>query len=246
MEVRRKCLPTSSGVGRGGECNPTSMETPRTSIEPLPSTTTSAASSKTLWECGVAACCNLVKEHANSVMHLQLWALLHNRACKGKHLQLCVPLHDRARKGKQLQLCGLLHDRACKGKHLQALWSSSQSGLQELASMRAKASSGAGAMWRRRCSSLEFSGDQQPKELLDGVYREHWGWTMGAGACREAVGAEMGLLHGQWLQYLEDQGRAWRRSWLWSLRRQAKDCPTCSSLQGDQRPCEQPDALGCQ
>ena len=68
---------------------------------------------------GVAACCNLVREHAISVMQLQPCGLLHDRARQGKQLQPGVPLHDRACKGKHLQLCGLLHDRACKGKHLQ-------------------------------------------------------------------------------------------------------------------------------
>ena len=63
---------------------------------------------------------------------------------------------------------------------------------------------------------------------------------------REAVGAEMGLLHGQWLQYLEDQVQSLEEELAMVPETTGKGLSTCSSLQGDQRPCEQPDALGCQ
>ena len=43
--------------------------------------------------------------------------------------------------------------------------------------------------------------------LVDGTHREHWGWKKlwEQEVSREAVGAETGFVHGQWLQYLEGQ-----------------------------------------
>ena len=78
-------------------------------------------------------------------------------------------------------------------------------------------------MWE----SVEISN---PKELLDGVYREHWGWKTlwEQELAREAVGAEMGLLHGQWLQYLEHQVQSLEEELAMvdevAVKRQAKDC----------------------
>ena len=43
--------------------------------------------------------------------------------------------------------------------------------------------------------------------LVDSIHREHWGWKKlwEQELSREAVGAETGFVHGQWLQYLEGQ-----------------------------------------
>ena len=96
--------------------------------------------------------------------------------------------------------------------------------------MRAKASlelEPCGEEGARAWESVEINN---PKELLDGVYREHWGWKTlwEQELAREAVGAEMGLLHGQWLQYLEDQVQSLEEELAMvddvALRRQAKDC----------------------
>ena len=119
MEVRRKCLPYFEQCGQGGSAIPLQWKLQELQSNLCLPQRPLQHRRRHFGSVGVAACCNLVREHAISVMQLQPCGLLHDRARQGKQLQPCVPLHDRACKGKHLQLCGLLHDRACKGKHLQ-------------------------------------------------------------------------------------------------------------------------------
>ena len=217
-------------VWAGGECNPTSMETPRTSIESLPSTTTSAASSKTLWECGS---CGLLQPGEGACQFCDATTTLGSSSRSGLQGEASTALWPSSRSGLQGEASTALWSSSqsgLQGEAFTALWSSSQSGLQELASMRAKTSlelESYGEEGARAWESVEINN---PKELLDGVYREHWGWKTlwEQELAREAVGAEMGLLHGQWLQYLEDQVQSLEEELAMvddlALRRQAKDC----------------------
>ena len=201
-------------VWAGGECNPTSMETPRTSIESLPSTTTSAASSKTLWECGS---CGLLQPGEGACQFCDATTTLCSSSRSGLQGEAATTLCSSSQSGSQ-------------GEAATALWSSSQSGLQELASLRANASPELELCGEEGVRAWESVEINNPKELLDGVYREHWGWKTlwEQELAREAVGAEMGLLHGQWLQYLEDQVQNLEEELAMvddvALRRQAKDC----------------------
>ena len=87
------------------------------------------------------------------------------------------------------------------------MWVSSQSGLDglpDLNDMDAQPENGPAG--ERAWESVEI---HDLEGLVDSVHREHWGWKklweQVQELSREAVGAEIGLVHGQWLQYLEGQ-----------------------------------------
>ena len=95
---------------------------------------------------------------------------------------------------------------------------SSQSGL---VSLSMKVSSQSGLLGNLGSENVEHQAELGPgverawesvevpdlAGLVDGIHREHWGWKKlwEHELSREAVGAETGFVHGQWLQYLEGQ-----------------------------------------
>ena len=86
-----------------------------------------------------------------------------------------------------------------------SLWVSSQSGLDgrpDLDDMDVQF--GHGPAGERAWESVEI---HNLEDLVDSAHREHWGWKKlwEQELSREAVGAEIGWIHGQWLQFLEGQ-----------------------------------------
>ena len=81
---------------------------------------------------------------------------------------------------------------------------SSRSGLDELLDNDMEPQVGLGLAGERAWESVEIPNFEN---LVDSAHREHWGWKKlwEQELSREAVGAETGFVHGQWLQYLEDQ-----------------------------------------
>ena len=129
-------------VWAGGECNPTSMETPRTSIESLPSTTTSAASSKTLWECGS---CGLLQPGEGACHFCDATTTLCSSSQSGSQGKAATTLCSSTR-GSIYSFVVLF-----------------TVGLARAGLSEGECISGAGTLWRRRSSSLGISGDQQPQ-----------------------------------------------------------------------------------
>ena len=81
---------------------------------------------------------------------------------------------------------------------------SSRSGLDELLDNDMEPQVGLGLAGERAWESVEI---HNLEDLVDSAHREHWGWKKlwEQELSREAVGAETGFVHGQWLQYLEGQ-----------------------------------------
>ena len=123
MEVRRKCLPYFERCGQG-ECNPTSMETSRTSIESSPSTTTSTVSSNQLWACRN---CGLLQPGEGACQFCDAPTTLCSSSQSGSQGEAATTLCSSSQSGLQ-------------GEAPTTLRSSSQSGWHELASLKTEAS----------------------------------------------------------------------------------------------------------
>ena len=171
----------------GGESNPTSKATSKTMVDPN-SPNASVATTSTTFSTTLSACesCGLMQPD-------------------GEDCNFCAGPTSRQR-SSQSGLASL------------SMKASSKSGL---ASMSMKVSSRSGPIGRFGSEDVEHQAELGPEGgrawesvevpdlagLVDGIHREHWGWKKlwERELSREAVGAETGFVHGQWLQYLEGQ-----------------------------------------
>ena len=187
----------------GGESNPTSKASKEAMGAPnSPASSTTASTSRALKECDGCGLlqpetedCNLCGETMRSSSPSQsgLASLaLQVSSPSGLHGAGSTPLQGSSPSG--------LH-----GAGSTPLQVSSQSGLDGLPDLNnMDAQLGHGPAGERAWESVEI---HNLEDLVESAHREHWGWKKlwEQELSREAVGAEIGLIHGQWLQFLEGQ-----------------------------------------
>ena len=167
-----------------------------------PASSTTASTSRALKECDGCGLLQPDTEDCNLCGESARWSSPSQSGLASLALQASstAGLHGAGTTSMQVSSPSGLH-----GAGSTSLRVSSQSGLDgrpDLDDMDAKF--GHGPAGERAWESVEI---HNLEDLVDSAHREHWGWKKlwEQELSREAVGAEIGLIHGQWLQFLEGQ-----------------------------------------